>query len=454
MRKLFAVVTMLCVVATTFGQKTPETIILEKRNEELKKEVIKIADNVYVASGYDASNITMIEGENGVILIDAGMIPANTYEVYKEFRKITNKPIKAIIITHGHGDHTNGISPFLGDEALQIWAAANFGSEDNFHKDGGFINPRQHHQSGMKLSPDKRINNGIAPRVYIGGSYEKSKVSMSGDVFIPFDKDKITNVVSKQVETITICGVTLELHRADGETSDHLVVWYPARDIIFPGDLFYKSFPNLYAIRGTAYRDVNNWVKSLDMMLKFDAQTMAQGHTRPIIGASNVKKALVNHRDAIAYIFDATIAGMNKGMTPDELVESVTLPTHLVNDPNLVQYYGRIEWAVRNIYNGYLGWYDGNPTNLRRLSPKQEAQEMVQLLGGIRKIEAAVHKALKEKKYQWAAELSDRLLAIDNSNMDYRELKATALEQLALNIETALARNYYNSITQDLRNNK
>ena len=451
MKKLFVVLVSLCIVTTTFGQKTKETILLEKRSEEFRDEIIKISDNIYVASGYDASNITMIEGEDGIILIDAGMIPAITSQIYKDFRRITQKPIKGIIITHGHGDHTNGISPFLGDEGVQIWAAENFGSENNFSKEGGFINPRQHHQSGMKLSPDKRINNGIAPSVYPGGSFKKSQLSSNGHLFIPFDKNKITNFVTKQVETITIAGITLELHRADGETSDHLVVWYPAKGILFPGDLYYKSFPNLYAIRGTAYRDVNKWIESLDMMLTFDAKTMAQGHTRPIVGASNVKTALTNYRDAIAHVFNTTIEGMNKGLTPDELVEYVSLPEHLKNDPNLVQYYGRIEWAVRNIYNGYLGWFDGNPTNLRPLSPKQEAEEMAELLGGVEEIEKIARKALKEKKCQWAAELSDRLLAIDNTNMSYRELKATALEQLALHVETAIARNYYNSVAQDLR---
>ena len=452
MNKLLVGLTMLCMATTAFGQTTKETTLLEKRNEEFKQEIIKIADNVYVASGYDASNITMIEGDDGVVLIDAGKIPALTTQIYNDFRKITKKPIKGIIITHGHGDHINGISPFLGEDDLQIWAAENFGIEADFHKAGGFSNHiRRNHQSGMNVSPKKRINNGIAPTVYVGGTYEKSISSDEKNTFITFSTDQITNFVSKPVHEVTICGITLELHRADGETADHLVVWYPAKGILFPGDLYYKSFPNLYAIRGTAYRDVNKWIESLDMMLKFNAKVMAQGHTRPIIGAYNVKMALTNYRDAIAYVFNTTIEGMNKGLTPNELVEYVTLPKHLANDPNLVQYYGRIEWAVRNIYNGYLGWYDGNPTNLRRLSPKQEAEEMALLLGGVDGIEKIARKALKEEKYQWAAELSDRLLAIDNSNKRYRELKATILELLALNIETAIARNYYNSVAQDLR---
>lgn len=453
MKKLFVVLTSLCIVATAFGQKTEQTLLLESRSQEFRDEIIEIAEGVYVASGYDASNVTMIEGTDGVVLIDAGMIPVITSQIYKDFRKITQKPIKGIIITHGHGDHANGISSFLGDEDIQIWAAENFGVEENFHRSGGFVNPRQHHQSGMKLPPEKRINNGIAPTVYPGGSFTKGKSSTSKETFIPFSRDRITNFVSQQKQTVTIAGVTLELHRADGETADHLVVWYPEKKVLFPGDLYYKSFPNLYAIRGTAYRDVNKWVESLDMMLKFDAQAMAQGHTRPIAGELEVKEALTNYRDAIAHVFNTTIDGMNKGMTPDELVEFVALPKHLADDPYLVQYYGRIEWAVRNIYNGYLGWYDGNPSNLSRLSPKEEAEEWVALLGGIGMVEVAVEEAISNKKYQWAAELCDRLLAIDGTNVKYREIKARVLELLALHTETAIGRNYYNSVAQDLRGN-
>lgn len=161
------------------------------------------------------------------------------------------------------------------------------------------------------------------------------------------------------------------------------MVWYPEKRIIFPGDQFYKSFPNLYAIRGTAYRDVNNWIKALEIIMSFDAEIMAQGHTRPIVGKENVRTALKNYHDAIEFVFNKTIEGMNKGMTPDELVEYVQLPDEMKNNPELVQYYGRVEWAVRNIYNGYMGWFDGNPTNLRPLSLKAEAARFAKMTGGI-----------------------------------------------------------------------
>lgn len=440
-------------INTPIDEQTPQTRQLIERNNEFRKEIIQLADNVYTASGYDASNITMIIGDDGVVLIDAGKFTHNSEEVYAEFRKITDKPITGIIFTHGHGDHTQGVPAFLKDNTPRIWAAESFGRENEFPTAAGFVNPRGHRQNGMTLAPEVRINNGVAPLVYPGGKFvggdEQEKKAKSQ--YIPFDKSAITNFVVEDVETITISGITLDLIRTYGETHDHLVIWYPEQKIIFPGDQFYRSFPNLYAIRGTEYRDVLKWIDALDTVLKYPAVAMAQGHTRPVIGAEAVKSAVTNMRDAIKYTFDKTIEGMNLGMTPDELVEYAVLPEPLASDPNLVQFYGRQEWAIRNIFNGYMGWFDGNATTLRPLAPKAEAQRFAKLVGGVEKLEMAAREALAEGDYQWAAELADRLIALDSAEREYKLLKADALNGLADNLETATGRNYYNTSANELR---
>ncbi len=440
-------------IHTPLLEQTPQTRQLIERNKEFRKEVIQIAPNVYTASGYDAANITMIIGTDGVILIDAGKFAHNSEEVYCEFRKITDKPITGIIYTHGHGDHTQGSPAFLKDNTPQIWAAESFGRENEFPTAAGFNNPRGHRQNGMTLAPEVRINNGVAPLVYPGGKFvggeEQEKIAKSQ--YIPFDKGAITNFVSEPKERIEISGVELELIRTYGETHDHLVIWYPEHKVIFPGDQFYKSFPNLYAIRGTEYRDVSKWIEALDTVLEYPAEAMAQGHTRPIIGAEAVKSAVTNMRDAIKYTFDKTIEGMNLGMTPDELVEYAVLPDHLANDPYLVQYYGRQEWAIRNIFNGYLGWFDGNATSLRPLSPKVEAEKFATAVGGIESLEKLAREALADGDYQWCAELTDRLIALDPEKRSFKLLKADALNGLADNLDTATGRNYYNTSAQELR---
>ncbi len=455
---LMSIITLSSAIAqqtinTPIAEQTPQTRQLIERNEEFRHEIIQIAPNVYTASGYDASNITMIIGYDGVVLIDTGKFPHNSEVVYNEFRKITDKPITGIIFTHGHGDHTQGVPAFLKDNDPQIWASESFGRENEFPTAAGFVNPRGHRQNGMTLAPEVRINNGVAPLVYPGGKFVggEAQASQAKSQYIPFDKSAITNFVSKDKETITISGITLDLIRTYGETADHLVIWYPEQKVIFPGDQFYKSFPNLYAIRGTEYRDVLQWIDALDIVLEYDAEVMAQGHTRPIIGKDAVRSAVTNMRDAVKFVFDKTIEGMNKGMTPDELVEYVVLPDHLANDPNLVQFYGRVEWAVRNIFNGYMGWFDGNATSLRPLPIMAEAERFVKLAGGIDKVETAARAALTEGDYQWAAELSDRLIALEPENKEFKLIKADALNGLADNLETATGRNYYNTSANELR---
>ncbi len=440
-------------INTPLAEQTFETRQLIERNEEFRKEIIQLAPNVYTASGYDASNITMIIGDDGVVLIDAGKFVHNSAEVYKEFRKITDKPITGLIYTHGHGDHTQGSPAFLEDNTPQIWASESFGREDEFPTAAGFVNPRGHRQNGMTLAPEVRINNGVAPLVYPGGKFVggEEQAAQAKKQYKPFDKSVITNFVSAPKQTINISGVELELVRTYGETNDHLLIWYPEHKIIFPGDQFYKSFPNLYAIRGTEYRDVSKWADALDTILEYPAEAMAQGHTRPIIGAESVKSAVTNMRNAIRYTFDKTIEGMNLGMTPDELVEYAVLPKHLAEDPNLVQFYGRQEWAVRNIFNGYMGWFDGNATTLRPLSPKVEAEKFAAAVGGVKRLEKLARKALAEGEYQWCAELTDRLIAIDPSERSFKLLKADALNALADNLDTATGRNYYNTSAQELR---
>ncbi|MFI3285261.1 MAG: alkyl/aryl-sulfatase [Rikenellaceae bacterium] len=438
---------------TPIVEQTPQTRKLIEHNEEFRNEIIQLAPNVYTASGYDAANISMIIGDDGVVIIDAGKFTHNSERVYAEFRKITDKPITGIIYTHGHGDHTMGTPAFLKDNTPQIWAAESFGRENDFPTAAGFKNPRGHRQNGMTLAPEVRINNGVAPVVYPGGKFVggKAQEAAAKTQYIPFDKSVITNFVSDEEQTITISGITLKLIRTYGETHDHLVIWYPAEKIIFPGDQFYKSFPNLYAIRGTEYRDVLKWIDALDTVLEYPAVAMAQGHTRPVIGAENVKEAVTLMRDAIKYTFDKTIEGMNKGMTPDELVEYAKLPDNLANHPNLYPYYGRQEWAIRNIFNGYMGWFDGNATTLCPLPVKTEAEKFATAVGGVDKLEQLARTALKEADYQWCAELSDRLIALQPDNRNYKLLKADALNGLADNLETATGRNYYNTSANELR---
>ena len=260
-----------------------------------------------------------------------------------------------------------------------------------------------------------------------------------------------THTFGGKSHKMTIDGVEIELHAAPGETDDQLFVWLPQEKVLCAGDNIYRSWPNLYAIRGTVYRDVNKWINSLSNMLEFPIDHLVPGHTKPWVGADASRTALTNYRDAIKFVFDKTIEGMNKGMAPDQLVEYVQLPEPLASSPDLTEYYGRIDWSVRNIHNGYLGWFDGNAVNLGELTPKLEAQKMAKLAGGADQLLANAQQALSDGDYQWAAALGDHLVNLNPKDNAAKLLKADALHELGLRQHNSLARNYYLSRALQLR---
>ncbi|MFC7337806.1 alkyl sulfatase dimerization domain-containing protein [Haloferula chungangensis] len=417
---------------------------LIERNAEFRKEAVKVADGVYSAVGYRASTINMIEGDDGIIIVDTGQTPGAAKEALAEFRKLTDKPVKAIIFTHSHGDHIGGASIFAAEgEDVDVWARENFGSESGTFSGAGLTihRPRGSRQAGALLPADKKINNGVAPAVPDNHQVRFGKTSE----VMP------TRTFESGREKLTIAGVKVELVAVSGETDDALYVWLPEKKVLFSGDNFYKSWPNAYAIRGTAYRDIRSWADANDAMLQEGAEALVPGHTRPIVGAENVKQALTDYRDAIRFVFDKTIEGMNQGMTPDELVDYVKLPAKLAEKDYLGEYYGNVEWAVRAIFQGYLGWFDGNPTNLFPLSPKDEAERMAKLAGGKEALLVQARLALKNNDAQWAAQLSDQLIALDPEADEPKLIKADALSALAEELLTATGRNYYFTVAQELR---
>jgi alkyl sulfatase BDS1-like metallo-beta-lactamase superfamily hydrolase len=433
----------LIIISACSQSQPPERLEVESNPDlaahsaEFRQEVIKVVDGVYVAVGFGLANSVLLVGDDGVVIVDAMESAEAARPVKEAFSKITSKPVKGIIYTHYHSDHTQGAAVMAGKDNPEVYShestlyylkrIASVTRETTYR--------RAMRQFGTLLPAGGLLNCGIGPALKFN---DNSTIA----ILPP------TRTFAGDSLELDIAGMKLVLVHAPGETPDQIFIWLPQKKLLLPADNFYKSFPNLYAIRGTAYRDVIDWVKSLDKMRVLGAEYLVPHHTRPVAGASEIYETLTNYRDAIQFVHDQTIRLMNQGLSPAEIVDRVKLPSHLARQPYLHEYYGTVPWSVRAVFDGYLGWFGGNATDLFPLPPNERAKRFVNLAGNEQKLMEHAKKAVADKDYQWALELCDQLLQINPDSEIIRKLKAEALRSLGSQQIAATARNYY--LTQAL----
>lgn len=410
---------------------------LAAHSAQFTKGVIEVTDGVHVAIGYGLANSILIEGTDGVIIVDAMESAEAARPVKAAFDAITSKPVRAIIYTHNHADHIFGAAVLAGDDEPEVHAHAT--TVELIDRIANQIRPiiyrRAMRQFGTMLGPEEFVNAGIGPRLTVDDTTTPALL-------------RPTHSFTGDRTELTIVGIRLELVHAPGETPDQIFVWLPDKRVLLPGDNFYHSFPNLYAIRGTAYRDVMDWVRSLDKMRALRPLHLVPSHTRPISGANDVLVALINYRDAIQYVHDQTVRLINLGLDPEVIVERVKLPPHLADQPYLQEYYGRVDWSVRAIFQGYLGWFGGNATGLGTMTHQARAEHMERLAGGTEALRRQAEDAAASGQHQWALELADHLRVLNPTDDAARALRITSLRALAEQELSANGRNYY--LTQAL----
>ena len=409
---------------------TPED--LKEHTAEFNKEVIEVTEGVHMAIGFALANAMMVEGEDSNIIIDTTGTIETAREVKEIFQSINPNPVSAIIYTHNHGDHVYGASVFAEESDPEIYAHSS--TEKYISRVIGILRPIISSRSGKMFGnvlPNEHVeNNGIGPFLEIGKDGRTPGLLYPTKVF----EDKLEFEVS---------GVKIVLYHAPGETNDQLFVWLPDKKALFPGDNFYKTFPNLYTIRGTPYRDLAGWVNSLDMMRYLEPEHLIPSHTRPISGKEEIYHKLTTYRDGIQYIHDQTIRMMNKGMGPDEIAETISLPKHLGDSPFLKEFYGSPEWSARNVFSGYLGWFDGNPSTLKPLPRIEEANNLINLAGGWDSLFSLAEESFKNEEYQWALQLTDYLLLSKPKNKESTVLRMSCLKVLGERESNPNSRYYY-----------
>lgn len=417
----------------------------------LRPHLVQTSAHTWVCVGEDVSNMGMIRGKDGIVIIDTGMHPecaARTLAAFRSVAPADDYPVRAVIYTHGHGDHTGG-SPIFCTEGPrpEIWARANFGEEASFFGHAGLpplFRDRNACRQGFRLPPDKRMGSGLAPVDHpsAGGTvHDGMTCAVSPDHFF--------NTVSTP---LSIAGLELWLLSTPGETADALSVWFPEEKTLFCGDALCRSFPDICPVRGPGSRDIPSWCSSLKLMAALNPEVLIPGHDEPFLGMEQTHEVLCRYREAMEYVYDRTIAGMNEGRTPDQLVAEVRLPEHLARLDYLEERCGNVSWTVRSIFNQYAGWFDGNPLHLcSTFTNVEEARHMADLAGGEDALLKSARTALERNDAAWAARLADHLLALSPDSADYLLLKADALEVLGETMRTATGRNFTLTAAQKLR---
>lgn len=397
-----------------------------------EREVVKVTDGVWVAVGYGLANAILLEGPEGVVVVDTLESAQAARPVKAAFDALTDKPVEAIVYTHNHTDHVFGAGVFAEGADPEVWAHASL--VPRLETVATLLRPviwtRSLRQFGVLLPDAEIVHAGIGPRLHIDPDSELAFL-------------RPTRTFSGARTRIEVAGLTLELLHAPGETDDQIAVWLPDEKVLLPGDDFYEAFPNLYAIRGTPHRDVLAWVHSLDVMRDLGAEHLVPSHGRPVSGREAVDLRLTTYRDAIQYVHDQTVQGMQAGLDVDTLAATVRLPDPLARLPWLQAHYGTVPWSVRAIHDGYLGWFSGRSAELFPRPPAERARRLVELGGGIEAVTRKARGAADAGDAQWALELADAVLAVRPGSRPAREIKRRALEALAAGALSANARHWY-----------
>jgi alkyl sulfatase BDS1-like metallo-beta-lactamase superfamily hydrolase len=410
----------------------------------------KVTDRIYQLRGFDVSNMTIIEGDSGLIVIDpliSTEVASAAMELYLKHRP--RKPVVAVIYTHSHIDHFGGVRGIVnsGDVdagTVTIWAPAGFMAAavgENVIAGNAMLR-RALFQFGAMLPRGERgqVDTGLGKSVSLGTT-----------TLIP-----PTNVIEKPIETHRIDGVDVVFELTPGaEAPAEMIMHYPQFRVLNMAEIATQNFHNLLPMRGALVRDSLSWSKYIGGALRRygeSSDVVIAQHNWPVWGGDRVCNFLRKQRDAYKFVHDQTVRLINFGYVGAEIAEMVKLPAGLNQEWSAHSFYGNLKHNVRAIYQRYLGHYDGNPANLDALPPAEVARKCVEYMGGAEAVLTKARADYARAEYRWVAQVASQVVFADPQNRDARELAADAFEQLGYQSESATARNAYLQGASELRN--
>ena len=411
--------------------------------------LFKVTDRIYQLRGFDLSNMSVIETDNGIIVID----PLITAEVAKEaldlyYRHRPKKPLVAVIYTHSHVDHWGGVKGVVREEEVKAGRVKIIAPEGFLEHAisenllaGNVMARRASYMFGnlISKSPQGQIDAGIG------------KTTSAGTVTLIAP----TDLVTKTGQEMTVDGVRIVFQLTpDSEAPSEMNFYLPQFRALCLAENANATLHNLYTLRGAQVRDAKAWAKYLNESVRLfgdRTEVLFTGHFFPRFGRARIIDFLEKQADTYQYIHDQTLRLANHGYTMNEIAESIKLPDSLGREWFNRGYYGTINHNAKAVYQRYLGWFDGNPAHLNPLPPEQAGKKYVEFMGGAEAIISKAQQAFEKGEYRWVAEVLGHVVFAEPEHSKARALAASALEQLGYQSESAVWRNFYLTGAAELR---
>jgi len=412
--------------------------------------LFEIAPGFYQLRGFDLSNMHIVEGERGIVVIDP-LISAETaaaaLALYREHRG--ERPVTGLVYTHCHIDHFGGAKGIVSaeevrDREIPVLAPEGFlehAVSENVYA-GTAMGRRAGYMYGAALrrGPDAQIGAGLGQTTSLGTM-----------TLIPPNRD-----VTRTGQEETVDGIRMVFQLTPGtEAPAEMNFHFPEHRVLCIAENATHTMHNLLTLRGALVRDPHVWAAYLDEAIELfgaDSDVLFAGHHWPRWGSERIVDYLKKQRDLYAYLHDQTLRLINKGLTGREIAEELELPPELASEWHCRGYYGSVSHNVKAVYQRYMVWFDGNPAHLWEHTPVESARRYVKFMGGPERVLEQARQSFEEGDYRWVAEVFIFIVSAAPENRAARDLQADALEQLGYGSENATWRNFYLAGADELRN--
>lgn len=404
------------------------------QSERLARRFSEVRPGVWCLVGNGLSNQTFIEGPEGIIAIDTGESVEEMRSALAELRKVTDRPVVAVIYTHFH--YVAGTRAVVDEAGHEIPVHGHRRIAVNRSRTATEIAPAYGRglveQFGVSLptdGPDGLVNVGL-------GHFYRDPAHA------PFTNGFVapTHTFDSPTE-LRIAGLEVHVTPAPSDSDDSVTLWFPAlrtavQNIVWPV-LF-----NVFAIRGEEYRDPRVLLHGIDHVLSLGAEHLVATHGPSMSGAEMIARRVTRYRDAIQFLWDQTVRLTNRGLSSAELAHAIRLPDDCDDDFITAEFYGVTEHHVRQIRSGLFGFFDGDPANLFPLAPGDHADRMIAGFGGADEVRRRTRAAIGADDLRWAIELGSWLVRGSHATADDNRLLADALRRVAHRTSAANIRNW------------